>query len=79
MAQHTQLDVFLTHHQLTTVQVAHLAHMSRKHVGNVRHGKAEPGLHCMSAILRACRRLTNNSDICIEDLFDVSVQRNGTR
>ena len=70
----TKLDAFLESHEITTTELATEARLSRKHVGNVRNGKAEPGQKFMARVIQACGRLTK-SRITADDLFDFDLPK----
>jgi transcriptional regulator with XRE-family HTH domain len=72
----TKLDRFWRQHGITTIDIARKAKLSRKHVGNVRRGKApNPGLAVASRIATACGQIAGNPDVSIADLFDITAQR----
>jgi len=68
----TKLDRFLEANQITTTYLAKVARLSRKHAGDVRSGKVDPGQECIAKLLNACSRITKRK-VGVEELFDFEV------
>jgi len=68
----TKLDAYCLQHGITTVALAARTKLSRKHVGNVRSGKARyPGLQVAFRIAQACAAMTGET-VDVADLFEVA-------
>jgi len=66
----TKLDQFCREHGIATAKLAATAHLSRKHVSNIRVGRvASPGLVVAFEIARACQTLSERR-VEVSDLFE---------
>ena len=68
----SRLGLFLRDHELVPNQVADVTGISRKHLGSLRYGHAEPTRPMMIWITIACRQLLGGRRrVRITELFDL--------
>lgn len=66
----TKLERFLKKHSIEPAQLAKESGYSRQHLLRVRQGTMEPTRPCISRIVAACRRLTDQN-VAAPDLFNL--------
>ena len=58
-------------HDIMPMELVKASGYSRQHLLRVRQGTMEPTRPCISAIVRACRRILADDSVSPMDLFDL--------